>query len=313
MERRSTSAEQGEPSDPGPDDWDSLLELYTRDLDSRGISPRTRTAYRRDLLQYGRWAAELGLDPIHARHRDVRHFAVHLSGSGLAPGTVARKLASVRGMYEFLLRTERVVQNPADLVSAPKAAGRLPRVLTLGQTEELLDGIPVAGPIDYRDRAMFETAYSCGLRSEEIVSLDLDSIDFENEQLRVVGKGSRHRIVPIGEPAQHAIREYLSLARPELSASPGSTALFLSRNGRRLSTSDVTRRLAARVREAAGVAGISPHALRHSFATHMLEGGADLRAIQELLGHSSISTTQIYTHLDAARLRDAYALSHPRA
>lgn len=290
-----------------------MLELYTRDLESRAISPRTITAYRRDLAQYGRWAAQLGLDPMVARHRDIRHYAVHLSGSGLAPGTVARKLASLRGMYEFLLRTERVAQNPADLVSAPKAGGRLPRVLTLSQTEELLDGIPVISPLDYRDRAMFEVAYSCGLRSEEVISLDLDSVDFENEQVRVIGKGSRQRIIPIGEPAQHAVREYLSVARPQLTRDPANRALFLSRNGRRLSTSDVTRRLAARVREAASVAGVSPHALRHSFATHMLEGGADLRAIQELLGHASISTTQIYTHLDAARLRDAYAGSHPRA
>jgi len=293
--------------------WGELLDAYTRDLEARGIAPRTITAYRQDLLQYGRWAVGLGLDPKAARHRDVRHYAVHLSGGGLAPVTVARKLASIRGMYEFLLRTERIAQNPADLVSAPKAAGRLPRVLTLTQTEELLDSIPTVTALDYRDRAMFEIAYSCGLRSEEIVSLGTDSLDFDNEQIRVVGKGSRHRIVPIGEPAQHALREYLSRARPELVRDRAEGSLFLSRNGRRLSTSDVTRRLNARVREAAGVAGISPHALRHSFATHMLEGGADLRTIQELLGHSSISTTQIYTHLDAARLRDAYAVSHPRA
>jgi site-specific recombinase XerD len=290
-----------------------LLDLYTRDLEARGLSPRTRAAYRNDLIQYSQWAAELGLDPGVARHRDVRHYAVHLSGGGQAPGTVARKLASIRGMYEFLLRTERIAQNPADLVSAPKAASRLPSVMTLGQTEALLEAIPTVTPLDYRDRAMFEVAYSCGLRSEEIVTLDLDSLDFENEQVRVIGKGSRHRVVPIGEPAQEAVREYLANGRTKLGGATSNKALFLSRNGRRLSTSDVTRRLAARVREAAGVAGISPHALRHSFATHLLEGGADLRAIQELLGHSSISTTQIYTHLDAARLRDAYAGSHPRA
>ena len=160
---------------------------------------------------------------------------------------------------------------------------------------------------------MLELAYSCGLRSEEVISIEVDSLDFESEQISVVGKGSRHRRLPMGEPAQRAVEAYLARGRPSLVADRTEKALFLSRNGRRLSPSDVTRRLAIWVREAAGTGGISPHALRHSFATHLLEGGADLRTIQELLGHSSISTTQVYTHLDAARLRDAYAGSHPRA
>lgn len=160
---------------------------------------------------------------------------------------------------------------------------------------------------------MIELAYSCGLRSQEVISLSTGSLDFESEQLSVVGKGSRHRRLPVGEPAQRAVEEYLLRARPSLTVDPAETALFISRNGRRLSASDVSRRLSARVRDAAAASGISPHALRHSFATHLLEGGADLRTIQELLGHSSISTTQVYTHLDSARLRDAYVGSHPRA
>jgi integrase/recombinase XerC/integrase/recombinase XerD len=178
---------------------------------------------------------------------------------------------------------------------------------------DILDSAPARKPLEVRDRAMLELAYSCGLRSEEVISLNVDSLDFEAEQLSVVGKGSRHRRLPVGEPAQRAVEDYLSRSRPSLMDDPGEKALFISRNGRRLSTSDVSRRLALRVREAAVAVGISPHALRHSFATHLLEGGADLRTIQELLGHSSISTTQVYTHLDAARLRDAYAGSHPRA
>ena len=160
---------------------------------------------------------------------------------------------------------------------------------------------------------MLELAYSCGLRCEEIVSLDVDSFDFETEQLRVLGKGSKERLLPVGEPAQRALRRYTERGRHALASGNRERALFLSKSGRRLSNSDVTRRLGLWVREAAIGGGVSPHSLRHSFATHLLEGGADLRTIQELLGHASISTTQVYTRVDAARLRDAYAATHPRA
>jgi integrase/recombinase XerC/integrase/recombinase XerD len=160
---------------------------------------------------------------------------------------------------------------------------------------------------------MLELTYSCGLRCEEIVNLDLDSVEFETERVRVLGKGSKERLLPVGEPAQRALRRYAERGRPALASDRVERALFLSKNGRRLSNSDVTRRLALWIREAAIGAGVSPHSLRHSFATHLLEGGADLRTIQELLGHASISTTQVYTRVDAARLRDAYAATHPRA
>jgi len=173
------------------------------------------------------------------------------------------------------------------------------------EVARLLDRIPARTPLEQRDRAMFELAYSCGLRCEEIVNLDLDSVDFDAEELRVLGKGSKTRLVPVGEPAQRALRRYEERGRHALSADPRERALFLSKSGRRLSSSDVTRRLGLWVREAALAAGVSPHSLRHSFATHLLEGGADLRTIQELLGHASISTTQVYTRVDAARLRDA--------
>jgi integrase/recombinase XerC/integrase/recombinase XerD len=160
---------------------------------------------------------------------------------------------------------------------------------------------------------MLELAYSCGLRCEEIVNLDLGALDHEAEQLRVLGKGGRERLLPVGEPAARALERYEARGRHVLADDPAEKALFLSKSGRRLSNSDVTRRLGLWVREAALAGGVSPHSLRHSFATHLLEGGADLRTIQELLGHSSISTTQIYTRIDATRLRDAYAATHPRA
>lgn len=293
--------------------WGEALELFRRDLLAAGTAPRTLNAYEKDLGQLRAWADGSGLGVDKVTHKDLRRYAASLSATGRAPATVARKLAAIRGFYGFLLRTGRVGQNPADLVSAPRRKKKLPTVLTMEQMSSMLDAVPVETPLDIRDRAMFELTYSCGLRSEEVLTLGLDSIDFDDEVIRVLGKGSKHRLVPVGEPARRAIELYLARARPKLATDPAERTLFLSRNGRPLSASDLSRRLAVRMRDAAAAGGVSPHALRHSFATHLLEGGADLRSIQELLGHASISTTQVYTHLDAARLRDAYTGSHPRA
>ncbi len=293
--------------------WEEALSLYDRDLRARGSAERTRRAYGVDLGGFAEWAGELGLGPAEVRHRDVRRYGAGLSNAGAAPATVARKLAAIRGLYSFLVRTERAGSNPAELVSSPKRSEKLPNVLTTEQMRSLLERIPARTPLELRDRAMLELAYSCGLRCEEIVNLDLGALDFETEQLRVLGKGSKERLLPVGEPAQRALRRYLDKGRHALTTDRRENALFLSKSGRRLSNSDVTRRLGLWTREAALAAGVSPHSLRHSFATHLLEGGADLRTIQELLGHASISTTQVYTRVDAARLRDTYAASHPRA
>lgn len=293
--------------------WEEALSLYDRDLSARGSAERTRRAYGVDLGGFAEWAGEQGLGPGDVRYRDVRRYAAGLSGAGAEAATVARKLAAIRGLYGFLVRTDRAAANPAELVSSPKRSQKLPRVLTTEQMRSLLERIPAHTPLELRDRAMLELAYSCGLRCEEIVNLDEGALDFETEQLRVLGKGSKERLLPVGEPAQRALRRYLEKGRRALVSDPREPALFLSKSGRRLSNSDVTRRLGLWTREAALAAGVSPHSLRHSFATHLLEGGADLRTIQELLGHASISTTQVYTRVDAARLRDTYAASHPRA
>ncbi len=293
--------------------WETALADYDRDLRARSAAERTRRAYGVDLGGFVAWAEPQGKGPGDVRYRDVRRFAAGLSSADAAPATVARKLAAIRGLYNFLVRTERVGQNPAELVTSPKRAEKLPQVLSTEQMRDLLERIPARTPLELRDRAMLELAYSCGLRCEEIVNLDRDSMDFESEQLRVMGKGGKERILPVGEPAQAALRRYLDRGRHGLATDRGEPALFLSKSGRRLSNSDVTRRLGLWTREAAMAAGVSPHSLRHSFATHLLEGGADLRTIQELLGHASISTTQVYTRVDAARLRDTYAASHPRA
>lgn len=231
----------------------------------------------------------------------------------MAPATVARKLASIRALCASMVDSGVLEANPADLVPAPKRPRRLPRTLKPAEVFALLDRIPSTTALELRDRAMFEIAYGAGLRAEELVTLDLAAVDFDAEELRVEGKGAKTRFVPLGEHAAAALERYLARARPALVGPEGGPALLLSKSGRRLSSSDVRRRLRVWTRRVALQAGVSPHWLRHSFATHLLEGGADLRAIQELLGHASLSTTQVYTRVESVRLRSAYARSHPRA
>ena len=224
-------------------------------------------------------------------------------------------MAATRQFFASLVEHGRMTANPADLLPLPRRPAALPRALTTTEVTGLLDGIPATTPLELRDRALFELAYGCGLRAEELVDLDVASVDFEGEQLRVEGKGGKTRIVPAGEPALRAVERYLSRGRPPLLDGAGAEepALFVSKTGRRLSTSDIRRRLRVWARHARTQGAVHPHALRHSYATHLLEGGADLRAIQELLGHATISTTQVYTRVESARLRAAYARSHPRA
>jgi site-specific recombinase XerD len=295
------------------DPWREALHLFDRDLRVRSAAEATRRAYANDLGQLAVWASSIGKDPDGLGHRDLRRFAAGLSERGLSKAAVARKLAAIRSFYGALLRNGVVAANPADLVASPKQDRKLPRVLSRGEMQTLLDRIPTRTPLEMRDRAMLELAYSCGLRAEEVIGLDVDSPDFDGERLRVEGKGGKTRLVPIGEPAQAALRRYLERGRHALLSGRSEDALLLSKSGRRLHPSDVRRRLQRRVREAAIAGGVSPHALRHSFATHLLEGGADLRTIQELLGHSSLSTTQVYTQVEPSWLRGQYARSHPRA
>jgi site-specific recombinase XerD len=295
---------------PTPEEasWQAALAGFDDWQRARGMGEKTRRAYGADLGQLAEWAAGRGLEPAALTHRELRRFAAVLSERGAARSTVGRKLAATRTFYRHLIERGAIEANPADLVSSPKKDAYLPQVLKPAELVELLERIPASTPLDLRDRAMFELAYAAGLRAEELVSLDLGSADPDAEQVRVEGKGGRTRVVPAGEHAWRALDRYVSRARPALDAGE-SRALFLSKSGRRLSTSDVRRRLKLQARRA----GISPHTLRHSFATHLLEGGADLRAIQELLGHASISTTQTYTRVESSRLKTAYARAHPRA
>ena len=293
--------------------WQHALQVFDRDLTARSAAERTREAYGYDAGELAAWADGRGLEPKGIGHRDLRLYAARLSEGGAGKSTVARKLASIRSLFGALLRAGELSSNPADLVASPRRESKLPRVLTSEEVQTLLERIPATGPLEMRDRAMFELTYSCGLRAEEAVNLNLDSPDFDGERLRVEGKGGKTRFVPIGEPAQHALRRYLDRARGALVGNREEHALLVSKTGRRLHPSDVRRRLERWVREAAIAGGVSPHVLRHSFATHLLQGGADLRAIQELLGHSDLSTTQIYTKVEPSWLRSQYARSHPRA
>lgn len=305
----------GEASGDVPPDlgWTEALRLFEADLRRRGSAEKTLRAYGVDLRQLASWARMSGLRPEQIDQRALRRYAARLGDTRPAPTTVARKLAAIRAFFRVLREHGLIAQNPADLLPAPKKPQRLPRALKPSEVAALLDRIPQSAPLEMRDRAIFELAYACGLRAGEIVRLDVGSIDFDAEQVRVEGKGGKTRMVPVGEAALRALGRYLERARHALAAGDGETALFLSKSGRRLSTGDVRRRLRTWERQAAIQGGISPHVLRHSFATHLLEGGADLRAIQELLGHASLSTTQIYTRVDSARLKTAYSRSHPRA
>jgi site-specific recombinase XerD len=320
--------------------WAEANALLDGDLRRRDAAARTRRAYAVDVGQFARWAIVRGLAPGDVDPKAVRRYVAHLSerspaSDGAAPSTSARKLAALRALFASQREHGSISQNPADLVSTPRRGSHLPRVLSAREAGGLLDAIgdrtpdhSPAHPLELRDRAMFELAYSCGLRAEELVSLSGADIDYDGEQLRVEGKGRKTRFVPVGEPAMAAVREYLERARPALAGASELVsrdasaraqslreldALFLSKTGRPLGTGDVRRRLRTWTARVGIGQGASPHALRHSFATHLLDGGADLRSIQELLGHASVSSTQIYTRVESARLRSAYARSHPRA
>jgi integrase/recombinase XerC/integrase/recombinase XerD len=308
---------------PAPADtstWNAALAAFDGDLRRRAVAAKTRTAYAGDVRHFATWAQERGATPGQIDVRTLRRYAAGLAERRAAPTTIARRLAALRGLFRVQMELGQRADNPAELLSSPKRPQRLPRVLRAGEVAALLDSIPSATPLELRDRALFELAYACGLRAEELVSLDVDSLDFDAETVRVEGKGGKTRLVPLGEHARQALERYLARARPLLDTArddPGRRALFLSKSGRRLSTSDVRRRLGGWARRAMArspaLVHAHPHALRHSFATHLLDGGADLRAIQELLGHATISTTQVYTRVESARLRSTYSRAHPRA
>ena len=276
----------------------STAAAIDRFLASPSLSESTRRAYASDLRDFAGWLETQSLDVEDVDVRALVDYASDLGRArrGLAPATVARRLAAVRSFLRFTLGPERV----PDAALAPRRPRRLPEAPKPSEVEELIESVGGDGPLGLRNRALVELVYSAGLRAAEAVGLDLADVDFEQELVRVRGKGGKERVVPLGEEAAHVLGRYLRDARPEL-ARGANDAFFLSARGRRLDTSTLRRLLP------------HPHRLRHSFATHLLEGGADLRTIQELLGHSSLSTTQVYSHVSAKRLRKVYDRSHPRS
>ncbi len=309
-----------QPGDAREEDLE-ILEQYLQSLAQAGNSEKTIVAYRRDCRHFLRFVAREGRDfPGDVDYRFLRRYAAHLSGFDYQKSSISRKLSSVRGLFRFCRAEGLIEASPADSLSSPKLPSKLPAVLRPTEVEAFLNSIDTSKPLGMRDRAIFELMYGCGLRSEEVINLDLVDLDLEQEELTVAGKGNKTRVLPVGEVANYAVRVYLEQGRPELvpDGEKGDDvrsggAMFLSVRGRRLGTSDIRRSTTKYVRKASVNTNTSSHVFRHCFATHLLEGGADLRAVQELLGHAAISTTQRYTHVSGAHLRKVYERSHPRA
>lgn len=279
----------------------------------RQASSHTLRSYHDDMEIFTRYLEENqkeGSDPTIVDPARLRRYSAWLNGQGYAASTIARRLASLRSFYRYLRRQGTVTTDPTSGLRNPKQPQRLPRLLRVDDVIRLLDAIPVHTALGVRDRAMLETLYGGGLRVSELVGLNLDDIDFESDLVRVRGKGRRERLSPIGPMAIRWIHHYLPIRQPK---SAGEQAVFLNRYGTRLTTRSVGRLLEDHLARAGLTSAASPHTLRHSFATHLLDRGADLRSVQELLGHRNLTTTQIYTHVTRDRLLHIYHEAHPRA
>lgn len=293
-----------------------LIEEYFAYLAiERGASPLTIEAYGKDLATYREFLEERGKTQIEAVERDdILAFQKKQLDAGYAVSTIERRLSAIKGLHRFALRENYVASDPAQAIPLPKKPARLPDVLSIDQVNDLLDSIDTSTATGKRDATMLEMLYGCGLRVSELINLDRDQFLIEEGFLRVFGKGSKERMVPISGLAFDRMVEYLNDVRPELenANAPATAALFLNARGGRLTRQSV-HRIVSRAGLNIGVKNLHPHTLRHSFATHLLEGGADLRSIQDMLGHSDIATTQIYTHVQMTHLREEYLSAHPRA
>jgi integrase/recombinase XerC len=308
-----------------PPRLDETLRDYLEHLeDGRGLSENTLRAYGNDFERFLTFLVEyLGvarkdLDPTAVDAKTVRAFLAHLHREGLSRRSQGRMLSAVKGLFRWACREEIVPANPAESVRTPKQEKKLPRHLRPGEIENLLEAPEGDGPLVPRDRAILELLYAAGLRVSELVSLDWPDVDLSGRVLRVTGKGSKERMVPFGQPARDALKTWLAAwdgvrSHSNTVADIDEEPVFLNHRGGRLTARSVRRVLDKAVDAASVASGVHPHTLRHTFATHLLEGGADLRAIQELLGHASLSTTQRYTHLEVDRLLSVYRDAHPRA
>jgi integrase/recombinase XerD len=327
---------------PQPGTMESLTLDFLAYLElERGLSRNTLEAYRSDLLQFGRFMQRRGVSVTAAQHGDLAAFLSELAGTapGAAAGEIAagdltgakgaprapaaaatlgRKVACLRSFYRHLRRDGLIEHDPAAELHGPRKTQRLPRVLTRQEVARLLREPKGTEPLALRDRALLEVMYACGLRVSEVTGLQVTDVDLQEGMLRARGKGSKERLVPVGRHASAALSAYLARGRPVLAQSRsagagGESTLFLNRRGGGLSRQGLYKIVQGHARGAGLQARMSPHTLRHSFATHLLAGGCDLRSLQEMLGHADLATTQVYTHLSAERLKDAYFSAHPRA
>jgi len=293
-------------------------ELIGRFLDhlllGRRLSPHTGAAYRRDLTSLAEFLGRRGSSLWRADGEELRRWLASQSTLGYARSTVARRAAAIRSFYGWLAARGLVAEDPATLLSAPRAANRLPAVLTRSEARSLTESPVRPDPVGLRDRAILELLYGSGLRVGELCALNEEDLDVDGQRVRVFGKGGKEREVPVGDFAADALRSYLLDGRPRLRpAADASGALFFNLRGGRLGPRRVSAMIESRRSGSLAGRAITPHTLRHSFATHLLEGGAEIRVVQELLGHSSLATTQRYTHVSRRRLFDVYGRSHPRA
>jgi integrase/recombinase XerD len=293
-------------------DFLAYLEL------ERGLSRNTLEAYRSDLQQFGQYLDRQGVDPLEVSTADLAAFVSELATgregkTPVAPATLQRKIACLRSFYRHLRREQILERDPTSELRPPRARGRLPKVLSRDEVASLLAQPRGNSPAALRDRALLETMYACGLRASEAISLELSELDLEAGILRAHGKGSKERIVPVGSKAIETLQAYLARSRPRLVGLRDEQRVFVNLRGGGLSRQGLYKIVQRHARSAGLEQRMSPHTLRHTFATHLLAGGCDLRSLQEMLGHADIGTTQIYTHLSADRLRDVYFEAHPRA
>ncbi len=280
----------------------------------RGLADNTLDSYNRDLKQFMAFLENEKVDDVQKATRNViMSYMLFLQKRGRATATVSRHLAALKSFYHFLLREKYIEKDPTANLESPKLEKKLPRILTVNEVENLLSQPRGIEPTGLRDKAMLELLYATGIRVSELISLDVNHINLEMGYIRCFGKGSKERIVPVGSLARKCVSEYLQKGRAKLIKIRSEKALFVNQHGRRLTRQGFWKIIKKYATKAGIAKDITPHTLRHSFATHLLENGADLRSVQEMLGHADITTTQIYTHLTKGRLREVYAKSHPRA
>ncbi|WP_027417366.1 site-specific tyrosine recombinase XerD [Aneurinibacillus terranovensis] len=280
----------------------------------RGLAANTLESYRRDLVSYCGYVKKEGIANLKSTNRmQIIGYLLNLQQKGRATATISRNLASIRAFYQFLLREKFIDNDPSVNLESPKIEKRLPHVLSIDEVESLLNGPQIQTPAGQRDKAMLELLYATGIRVSELVNLNVTDINLGMGFVKCMGKGSKERIIPIGRVAIENVTAYIERGRPFLKKKSQEEAMFLNHHGRRLSRQGFWKIIKKYASLARIEKEITPHTLRHSFATHLLENGADLRSVQEMLGHADISTTQIYTHVTKSRLKEVYAKAHPRA